>query len=185
MLVTSPSIVAEDTTVQTKGRVLEAASQSWVGPTLVQFTGTGGAPTIQRAAAAATVLAGLVTTSAFGSAALPLPPAALTGEKNHLLRTLKDAILEISVTDSSASGANIGASGVTWSGAGTNGVALAPGQQYGILLITSGANANIQTLNVQNTTQKVFEIVAIKPGVSVTEPNPRVLVRVIPSAIQA
>lgn len=184
MTITSPIIVAESNTTQTRGRLLEAAGQSWVGNTLVQIAGSGVATTIQRAAAAATVLAGLVTTNAFGTASVPMPPQALTQSKDHLVSTLKDAILEISVTDASASGANNGATGVTWAGGGTNGVALAVGQQYGLLLITSGVSNNIQTLNVQNTTQKVFEIVGIKPGVSLTEPNPRVLVKVIASAIQ-
>lgn len=185
MIPSYPKVVSEDGRIQSKGRVVEAASQAWLaGGTLVQITGSGGAATIQRCAAAATVIAGLVTTAAFGSNAVPPPPIALTPNKSHEVRNLKNGLLEITVTDSSASGANVGASGVTWAGGGTNGVALAVGQQYGILLITSGTYSGIQTLNVQNTTQKVFEIVGIKDGVSFTEPNPRVIVKVIDSVLQ-
>lgn len=171
----------------------EAASQTWIRRALVQVTGTGASAALQVVPSAATAIYGQSPDAAYGSATatnLLKPPNTLFG-LNHYAFDLRDRILEINITDSSSSGANIGANGVTYAGGGTNGVALAPGQQYGVLLIATGVNAGYHTLNVQNTTQKVFEVVGLPPGANglvaaqtTTDNNPRVLVKVIASVIQ-
>lgn len=175
---------ANSQTVQ-KDPLAEAASQTWLANSFVQVTGT--APgTLQRCAAAATTIYGLARDAAKGSttaAALLVPPFTLFG-LNHYVFDPRDRIFEMSLTNGSLSGANIGANGVTYAGGGTGGVAIAPGQQYGILTMTSGTYSGYQTVDVTNTTQKVFEIVALAPGQLTTDANPRVWIKVIASVIQ-
>lgn len=116
------------------------------------------------------------------------PPQALFG-LNHFPFDVRDRFLEINASNASASGANIGlTTGVTWNGGGTSGVALAPGQQYGLIRLTSGIYAGYQMLDVTNTTQKFFEIVDLSQrggGQSKDDNNPRLIVKVIPTLIQA
>jgi hypothetical protein len=169
-----------------RDKVLEGTTQTWLKNSLVQITGTGASVVLQRAASAATVIYGLAPQAAAGSGtadALVVPPAFLFG-RYHYPFDLRDVILEITATNGSASGANIGANGVTWAGGGTGGVALAPGQQYGLLTMTSGTYDKYQTLDVTNTTQKVFEIVRLAPGMLTSDNNPRLWVKVIPTALQ-
>lgn len=185
-----PSLRAEgpsgnSQTVQ-KDPVTEANTQAWLAHSFVQTSGTGAAVALQRCASAATAIYGFSVDAAKGTgtaAALLTPPFTLFGLLHYCFDP-RDRIFEINATNGSASGANIGATGVTYAGGGTGGVALAVGQQYGILTMTSGTYSGYQTLDVTNTTQKVFEIVALAPGQLTTDNNPRLWVKVIASVIQ-
>lgn len=178
--------------------VPEAASQNWLRSTLVQITGTGADVRLQRAAAAATALYGLApqaaTTQGVASGSptqgiLIQPPQSLFST-THYPQNLRGVLLEINISNGSLSGANIGATtGVTYAGGGTGGVPLAPGQQYGLITLTSGTYNKYQLLDVTNTTQKLFEIVQLAPswgGVAqtTTDNNPRVWVKLIDSVLQ-
>lgn len=165
-----------------KGPLAEAAAQNWFARTLVQVTGTGGSEKLQRCAAAATAIFGLAPQAARGSATLN-PPDALFRDK-HYPFDVRDIILAMTISNGSLSGANIGATGVTYAGGGTGGVALAPGQQYGLITLTSGTYDKFQFVDVTNTTQKVFEIVGLAPGMLTTDNNARVLVKVLTAALQ-
>lgn len=178
-------------TVQ-KDALPEAGSSSWLKGTLVYTSGTGASTVLNKLATAGTVIYGQSpdVSHTSGTGNWPDAPFGL----NHYPFDLRDRILEINISGSQGT---IGTtSGATWAGGGTNGVALAPGQQYGVLTPTSGVYQNYQLLDVSNTTQKVFEIVALAPGgpnlggtsfsstQSVNDNNPRVWVKVIPGVLQ-
>lgn len=180
-----------------KGPYTEASSQTWLAFSLVQLTGTGASVVLQRCAADATAVAGLAPQAAVGTASnanLLKPPFALFGT-SHYPFDLRDVILEVTISNASLSGANIGANGVTWAGGGTSGVALAPGQQYGLITLTSGTYSGYQFLDVTETTAKIFEIVALAPWAATNTPggrvaqattdnNPRVWVKMMPASLQ-
>lgn len=166
-----------------KDAVTEAASQTWLAGSLVYTSGTGASVVLNGLASAGTVIYGQSPDSAVGSGA-SVPPSRLFGTL-HYPFDVRDRILEINIANTSASGAQTGTtSGVTWAGGGTSGVALAPGQQYGVVVPTSGSYAGMQFMDVTNTTQKLFEIVALAPGQATTDNNPRVWVKVIPTVLQ-
>lgn len=169
-----------------KDKVLEAASQSFLAGALLYTSGTGASTVIQRCASDAVLVYGMAARNAFTatSGVLTLPPNSLDGAY-HYPFDVRDRIIEINISNSSASGAQTGTtSGVTWAGGGTGGVALAPGQQYGIITHTSGTYSGMQFLDVSETTAKVFEIVGLAPDQATTDNNPRVWVKVIPACIQ-
>lgn len=166
-----------------KDAVPEAGSSTWLVQSLVYTSGTGASTVLNKLATAGTVIYGQSPDASKGSGALT-PPTALFG-LNHYCFDLRDRILEINIASATATVTTINTtSGVTWAGGGTNGVALAPGQQYGVLTATSGPFLNYQFLDVNNTTQKVFEIVALAPNQATTDNNPRVWVKVIPTVLQ-
>lgn len=181
-----------------KNRLAEAAAQSWLAMSLVQIAASGGNQTLIVAPAAATVVYGLAPSAAAGTGGVLTPPDNLfrgtnpvtgTAAKIHFPFDLRDVILEMTLSNGSLSGANLGANGVTYAGGGTNGVAIVVGAQYGLVTLTSGTYNKYQFVDVQNTTQKVFEIVGLAPSAygvaqTVTDNNPRVLVKVIPAALQ-
>lgn len=169
-----------------KDKVLEAASQSFLAGALLYTSGTGASTVIQRCASDAVLVYGMAARNAFTatSGALTLPPLSLDGAF-HYPFDLRDRIIEINAAGSSASGANIGTTnGVTWAGGGTGGVALAPGQQYGIITPTSGTYSGMQFLDVTETTAKLFEIVGLAPNQATTDNNPRLWVRIISTCFQ-
>lgn len=171
----------------TKEKLKEAASQSWLAGALVQVTGTGASAKLQRCAADATACYGMAPQAARGSGVLT-PPDALFRDF-HYPYDLDDCIIEINASNGSLSGANIGANGVTFAGGGTGGVALAPGQQYGIITLTSGTYSGYQLLDVTETSSKLFEIVRLAPNngsalQTVDDNNPRLWVRILRSALQ-
>ena len=175
-----------------KDPVTEVAATSWLPMSLVYTSGTGASIVLNPVITAGTVVYGMSPDSAKGSAtaaALLTPPFALFG-LFHYPFDLRDRIIEINIASSTATVTTIGTvNGVTYAGGGTNGVALAPGAQYGILRATSGPYIGMQFLDVNNTTQKIFEIVGLAPATALTvngatDNNPRVLVKVIPTVIQ-
>lgn len=162
----------------------EAATQTWLAGSLVYTSGTGASVVLNKLATAGTVMYGQSPDKShyLGTGNWPDAPFGT----NHYPFDLRDRILEINI---SGSVATIGtSSGATYAGGGTNGVALAPGQQYGVVTPTTGTYLNYQLLDVSNTTQKVFEIVslAVTPQnpQTTTDNNPRVWVKVIPGVIQ-
>lgn len=166
-----------------KDAVVEASSQTWLAGALCYTTAALGVVSLNGVISAGTVIYGQSPDSAVGSGA-STPPSRLFG-LNHFCFDVRDRILEINIANTSASGANTGgANGVTWAGGGTSGVALAPGQQYGIVVPTSGTYQGYQFLDVTNTSQKLFEIVALAPNQAITDNNPRVWVKVISTVIQ-
>lgn len=170
-----------------KGKILEAASQSFLAGALCYTSGTGASTVIQRCASDAVLCYGMAARNAFTatSGVLTQPPLSLNGAF-HYPFDVRDRIIEINISNASASGAQTGTtSGVTWAGGGTSGVALAPGQQYGLITHTSGTYSGYQFLDVTETTAKLFEIVGLAPDQSVDDNNPRVWVKVIPTTIQA
>lgn len=164
------------------------AAQTWLKNTLVSVVGVGAAQTLSR-----TVRTGLVYGLATqAEAGLTTPPGALFGN-THYPFDLRGVILEINATNGAQDSSTIGASGVTWAGGGTGGVALLAGQKYGLNLQTSGASAGIQTLDVTNTTaaQVVFEVIGLAPKFRtdgyqqlVTDANPRLLVKLVDANLQ-
>jgi hypothetical protein len=192
--IAQPEIYAEAGSNQPgvqKQAVTEKAAQSWLLNTLVYTSGTGAAVVLEPCLTAAVLCYGLCPDASKGTTSPPVmlqPPQALFG-LNHFPFDVRDRFLEINASNASASGANIGlTTGVTWNGGGTSGVALAPGQQYGLIRLTSGIYAGYQMLDVTNTTQKFFEIVDLSQrggGQSKDDNNPRLIVKVIPTLIQA
>lgn len=185
--IAAPFIIQEhgsnEPTVQKDAVPENGTSQIWLQGALVYTSGTGASVVLNELATAGTVVYGQSPDAAKGTGSL-LPPDALFGA-NHFCFDLRDRILEINVASSTAGIAAIGtANGVTWAGGGTNGVALAPGQQYGVINPTSGVYKGKQMIDVNNTTQKVFEIVALAPNQATTDNNPRVWARLITTAIQ-
>lgn len=156
-------------------------SQTWLDNGLVYTSGSGASVVLNGLATAGTVIYGQSPDAAKGTGSLVVPNA-LFGA-NHYPFDCRDRILEINISGSQAT---IGTtSGATWAGGGTNGVALAPGQQYGVLTPTTGTYANVNFLDVSNTSQKLFELVQLAPGRATTDNNPRVWVKVIPTVLQA
>lgn len=170
-----------------KDPVPEAGSSVWLAGTLCYTSGTGASTVLNKCASDAVLCYGQSPDAAKGVAATSVllePPRALFG-LNHYCFDVRDRIIEINISNASASGANIGlTTGVTWAGGGTNGVALAPGQQYGLITPTSGTYLDYQMLDVTDTTNLLFEIVALAPGQATTDNNPRVWVKIIPTKIQ-
>lgn len=116
-------------------------------------------------------------------ASTDVPPAALFGQ-NHYVFDLKGRIIAVSITDATF---RVGATGPSYDGTGgtTTGVALAPGQRYGILRATTGTYDQYQFLNIEDTTNDFFEIVGPFPDTrqAVTDNNPRVLVKILDSVL--
>lgn len=173
-----------------KGGLPITAAQVWKAWTLVVATGAGAAQTLSRVIKAGTSVYGLAPQAEAG---LTTPPGALFGA-THYPFDLRGVILEINATNGTQDSTTIGASGVTWAGGGTNGVALLAGQRYGLNLQTSGTYSGIQTLDVQNTTaaQAMFEIIGLAPKHRtdnyqqlVTDANPRLLVKLVDNLLQA
>lgn len=165
----------------------EAGSSNWLKGSFVYTSGTGASTVLNKLASAGTVIYGQSPDAAKGVVAPSIalqPPNSLFGLLHYCFDP-RDRIFEMNIANASASGAQTGTtSGVTWAGGGTSGVALAPGQQYGVVVPTSGTYVNVQFIDVTNTTQKLFEIVRLAPGVSVDDNNPRVWARVISTVIQ-
>lgn len=167
-----------------KDPVTEASSMAWPKSAFVYTSGTGASVVLNGLATAGTVIYGLAPAAAIGTGK-STPPDALFG-LTHYPFDVRDRIIEMNISGSQAT---IGtASGATFAGGGTNGVALAPGQQYGVLVPTSGTYKGIAFVDVSNTTQKVFEIVSIAQNsqyvIATTDNNTRVWVKVIASVIQ-
>lgn len=187
-----PFIIAEAGSNQTavqKDAVPETASSSWLPQSLCYTSGTGASTVLNVCLSAAVLCYGMSPDAARSAgAASPAditlkPPQSLYG-LNHYPFDLRDRIIEMNIASSSASGATIGLSTApTWAG-GTPAVALAPGQQYGIVRPTSGTYAGYQLVNIQDTSTKLVEIVALAPGQLTTDYNPRVWVKIIPTLIQ-
>lgn len=165
----------------------EKASQDWFAGSFVYRSGTGASAVIETCLSDSVLCYGASPDRAYGSgtaASLLKPPNTLFG-LNHYPFDPRDVIFSVNISNASASGANLyTTSGVTWAGGGTNGVALAPGQQYGLIRPTSGTYQGIQLLDVTDTTNKFFEIVGLAPYQSVDDNNPRVLVKILPTIIQ-
>lgn len=102
-------------------------------------------------------------------------PAAMFGEQHYPI-DIRDCILVVAVTNDAGTFSD---SGPTWTGA-----SMAVGNKYGILTPTSGANAGMQFLTVDETTAVMFEVVGLHPSCTVTTPNPRVLVKIPDTKIQ-
>lgn len=174
-----------------KDPVGEAASQSWLAGAFVYTSGTGASVVLNMVPVNGTVIYGQSPDAAIGSGSPPVmlkPPQSLFGLMHYPFDP-RDRIFAVNLhaggTGGTANDAVIGTvNGATWAGGGTGGVALAPGQQYGICVPASGAYVKYQLLDVSNTTNKVFEIVALAPGFATSDANPRVLVKVIPTVLQ-
>lgn len=168
-----------------KDPVVEASSQAWPKSSFVYTSGTGASVVLNGLATAGTVIYGLAPAVAVGTGAVT-PPNTLFGT-THYPFDVRERIIAMNISGSQAT---IGTtSGATWTGSGTNGVALAAGQQYGVLVPTSGTYKGLGFVDVSNTTQKLFEIVAIFPStgsatIATSDNNTRVLVKVIPTVIQ-
>lgn len=173
---------ANEPTVQ-KDAFPEASSQAWLAGALLYTSGTGASVVLNELATAGTVMFGQSPDSAVGSGDTK-PPSRLFGS-NHYCFDIRNRILEMNIASATAGIGTIGtSSGVTWAGGGTNGVALAVGQQYGVINPTSGVYKGMQMIDVNNTTQKLFEIVALPPGTPTTDNNPRIWVRAITTVLQ-
>lgn len=190
-----PFIRQEDRICVQKDAVPEAATQTWLAGSLVFTSGTGASVVLTKAATAQPLIYGQSPDASKGSATsaeLLRPPFALFG-LNHFCFDLRDRILEINISNDSASGATLGtANGPTWAGGGTNGVALAPGFFGRIVTPTSGTYVNYQFFDVGATVPAsatlvathIFEVIALAPGQSVNDNNPRIYVKVIEARIQ-
>lgn len=180
-----------------KDAVPEAATQVWLAGALVFTSGTGASVVLNKAAASQALIYGQSPDASKGSgtvANLLKPPFALFG-LNHFPFDLRDRILEINVADDSLAGATIGlTTGPTWAGGGTNGQALAPGMFGRLIVPTSGTYLDYNFFNAHNagvapasTTQAathIFEIIALAPGQSVNDNNPRIWVKLAENRIQ-
>lgn len=177
--------------------VMELNAQSWLKSSLVAISGSGANVRLAACADNALLVYGLAPqaattkgTAAGNPVADPAiqPPQSLFGI-THYPQNLRGVLLEINICNAAQDGSNIGAGvGVTWDGT-VGGVALAPGQQYGLNVQTSGTYNKYQLLDVSNTVQKLFEIVQLAPtfgGVrqAVNDNNPRVWVKLIDSVLQ-
>lgn len=160
----------------------------WLAGSFVVSTGTGVSVVLEGVLTAGTLIYGFCPDAALSNGvaiATPTPPTALFGF-NHSCFDPRDRVFSMNLANASAAGATIGLNtGVNYIGDGTNGVAIAPGQQYGIVRPTSGTYNQVQFVDVTNTTQKVFEIVGPDPRGKTTDASCRVLVKVIPTVIQA
>lgn len=153
---------------RTRGTRLEKASESWIAGSFVRITAN--ADTYEQVATGGALIAGLAQKAAVGSGSQN-PPAVLLG-KNHDPVSPLDTIFAINIS----SGTTLT---TTWLNGGSP---LAIGEQYGIRVQSGG----VQTLDIAETTTKVFEIVGIHPNnpLGTSEPGTRVLVKIIPSAVQ-
>lgn len=175
-----------------KGKIAEAAAQTWLASSLVRIAAAVGVQTLEKCpqstGASSRLVYGLSPDSSIGTGGATTPPARLF-QNFHYPYDLRDVILEMTLSNNSLSGANLGANGVTFAGGGTGGVAVAIGRQCGLITLTSGTFNNYQFVDVTDTTNVVFEIVGLAPkafGVkqTVTDNNPRVLVKVLPASLQ-
>lgn len=183
-VIRNPFIIQEDganePSVQKDPVPENSTTQVWLDNGLVYTSGTGASVVLNGLATAGTVIYGQSPDAAKGTGSLVVPNA-LFGN-NHYPFDVRNRIIEINISGSQAT---IGtSSGATYAGGGTNGVALAPGQQYGVLTPTTGTYANVNFLDVSNTSQKLFEIVRLAPNRATTDNNPRVWIKVIPTVIQ-
>lgn len=165
-----------------------ATIATWLAGSFVVRTGSAPSEVLEAVLSNALLIYGVSPDAAFSAGATiptPMPPVSLFGF-NHYCFDPRDRIYSINIANNSAAGATIGLNtGVSYLGDGTNGVALAAGQQYGIVRPTSGTYNNVQFLDVTNTTNKVFEIVGVDPRNIPGCASTRVLVKVIPIVIQA
>lgn len=184
--IAAPFIVSElgvNSSAVQKAAVTEAASMAWPANSFVYTSGTGASVVLNACASDATACYGLCPDSAVGSGSSVVPNR-LFGTQ-HYPFDCRDRVIEINAVGSSASGANIGTTnGVTWAGGGTGGVALAPGQQYGLIVPTSGTYVGVNFLDVTETTAKMFEILSLAPGQATTDNNPRVWVKILEAMTQ-
>lgn len=104
------------------------------------------------------------------------PEGAPFGEL-HYPFDLNDVVLQIQVTDGSAT---FGSGGPTWTGA-----SLAVGNKYALIRPTSGSQSGMQFLDSSDTTNTLFEVVGLHPQSATDDKNPLVLVKVLPTKIQA
>jgi hypothetical protein len=133
--------------------------------------------------ASGSLIAGFCEDGAYGlTTATAVPPNYLNGLVHWPIR-LENMIFEMSLA--SATEANwTTAAGATW----LNSMI---GLKCGIYRATGGTNpayARMQVVNPAEVTNKVIEIIGLHPeysGVAPLDPNPRVLVKIIPGAIQA
>lgn len=107
------------------------------------------------------------------------PPAALY-QLVYPFDLQGDALLVMSTTNAAGDAANAGTA------------ATAPalstvviGQSYGILNPTTGNNTGIQMVNLDNTTNKLVTVVDLYPNQALTDLNGLVLVKIVPTTIQA
>lgn len=194
-VISMPFIRQEDRICVQKDAVPEAATQVWLAGSLVFTSGTGASTVLTKAATGQALIYGMSPDPAKGSGTnvnLLKPPFALFG-LNHFPFDLRDRIIEINIANDSASGATVGTvNGPTWAGGGTNGVALAPGFFGRIVTPTSGTYLDYQFFDVGPTVPAsatkvathIFEIVALAPGKSVTDNNPRVYVKLLEERLQ-
>lgn len=164
-----------------KDAVTEATSQTWLAGSLTYTSGTGASMVLNGLATDGVLVYGMSPDSAVGTGS-SVPPARLFGTQ-HYPFDVRDRILEINAI-SGTNIATIVSAGVTWAGGGTGGVALAAAQQYAVFVPTSGTYTNINFLDVDDTTNKLFEIVSLAPNQSTADGSPRVWVKVIPTKIQ-
>ncbi len=151
---------------RTRGARLEKASESWIAGSFVRITAN--ADTYEQVATGGALIAGLAQKAAVGSGSQN-PPNVLLG-KNHDPVSPLDTIFAINIS----AGTTLT---TTWTSA-----TLAIGEQYGIRVQSNG----VQTLDTSETSTKVFEIVGIHPNntLGAAEPGTRVLVKIIPTAVQ-
>lgn len=167
-----------------KNPITEASSQNWFAGSFVYTTGTGASTVLNVVPTAGTLIYGQCPDAAIGTGS-SVPPAALFGTQ-HYPWDPTDCEFEVSITSAANIALTGTTSGVTWAGGGTGGVALAPGQKYGLVRDASGAYNGMQFLDVDNTTaaQALFIIVRLSPNNTTTDNNPRVIVKINPTLIQ-
>lgn len=168
-------------------------SQTWLAGSFTYTSGTGASTVLNGLATNGTVIYGVAPHAAFGSiSATATPPQHLFGFGGpgntalHYPFDPRERIIEMNIASTTI--ASIGAAGgATWAGGGATTdttPALAPGQQYGVIVPTSGTYLGYQFIDVSNTTNKLFELVGLAPTEITTSQNPRVWAKVIPSIIQ-
>lgn len=164
--------------------------QAWLKDSFVYTSGTGASVVLNSLATNGTVIYGQAPAAALGSPAASVPPRHLFGVGGadnmglHYPFDVRDRIIEMNLASTTL--ASIGTvNGASWAGGGTDsGPAIAAGQQYGVIVPTSGTYNKINFIDVKNTTNKLFEIVALAPGEIATSANSRVWAKVISSVIQ-
>ena len=110
---------------------------------------------------------------------MPPPPAALYANVYPFDLSENDMLI-MSTTNAAGDSAN--------SGDAATAPALSTvviGQSYGILNPTEGPNAGIQQVNLDDTQNGLLVVVDLYPNQSTTDLNGLVLVRIVPSALQA
>jgi len=151
-------------------------------PAVSDSTNTFLASTLVRLASGVLILVATDDVTVYGitpdvsHAATELPPAALFGE-NHYVFDLLGAEIEINIAALSANAPVIGASAKTIAD-------IAIGGQYAIATATSGIYAGYQFLDPTDTTNKLFQVIAIADGMATGDYNPRVRCKILPSCIQ-